>query len=139
MVEIGLAGGLVAEHQADAHLAQATPVQNTWYVVLDTTRQVRAYSLQIDVATVNETLEARLTIDGNTRTGSQAAVAGTAYFLYLNAWGGTVSWDTTAKTAIMMALGFMDCHSLKVEMRKTTATGAGTLDGRLMYGLLKTP
>lgn len=123
-------------HQTDAYISQAAAVQNTWYTLLDTKRNVRiAYNtVAIDVA--GEDLEVEWTIDGQTYTAAFSAVAGTLYHIYLAGDAQNPTWtirSTTTPTAVIWAGGFWECRSLKVRVRKTTAVGAGTLVARMVY------
>lgn len=120
------------KHQADIAFSQAAPVQNTWYTALDTTLNVNLISVGIQVADTNETLESRLTIDGVVYSGTtQAAVAGTRYYLFLlpgySQWKmGTTNLTCGYYTPLMS-------RSIKIEYRKTTAAGAGTISGVVVY------
>jgi hypothetical protein len=117
-------------------LNQAAPVQNTWYTILDTTTDVMIYDITVNVEDANETLEVRLTIDSEMYTGSIAATHSTEYEVamrtaaitrstYLEINGG-VDWEPyNAFTVIAL--------SVKVEVRKTTAAGAGNLTGIVNY------
>jgi len=119
--------------QADAVLVQAAPVQNTWYTVLNT-QNARVLGIAYEVAATGETLEVRMTIDGRVFTPSQAAVAGTDYYIkkdHTADWGFALPPDVTQ---YINQLSFLfDCRSLKVEMRKTTANGVGALTCRVAY------
>lgn len=117
------------KHQPDSAIAQAAPVQNTWYTVLAETKNARIYTINYVVADTNETIETRLTIDGNTLVNSRAATAGTIYYITLNPFANTssgpissTSTDPTPSRAFLV-----EGQSVKVEIRKTTAAGAGTL------------
>lgn len=121
------------QQQADATLSQAAPAQNTWYTILDTTTNVRLLGVRFAVADTNETLEVRFTADGQTLSSNAlAATAGTMYYvtrvtstnpLYLS------TGDTTSMAFLYEA------RSLKVEIRKTTAAGNGTITARAAYAL----
>jgi hypothetical protein len=113
--------------QAPTSFTQVTPAQNTWYTILDTTLLLRIYQVWIKVATTGETLEFRTTIDGNVRTGSQIAVADTVYYPYFS--GGTFAFGTVA--AMIFSNSFIDAGQVKIEVRKTTASGTGTITGLL--------
>lgn len=124
---------LTFQLQAYALLDQANPVQNTYYTILDTTLNVRLHFIVIDVETANETLQVRLTIDGQTLLGSLACTFATAYYVYLD--------DTVAGTALLISAnqispgysGDIQARSVKVEVRKTTAAGAGNLKGKVIF------
>jgi len=123
----------VPEHQADAVLSQAAPVQNDWYVLLDTTRNCVVYGIEAGVATTDETLECRVTIDGQVLTGGLApATAGTPYFILKTAESASLIWTATIFAVNQRYLGLMG-RSVKIEVRKTTAAGAGTITARVQY------
>jgi hypothetical protein len=118
-------------HQLD----QAAPVQNTWYTVCDV---VNAYfgSLSVYVMTVNETLEARITIDGVTwGNNTIAAVNGTVYYVRMSRLGNVTNlvYDATGDHSIDNKVGTYGL-SIKIEVRKTTATGAGNLRACAIMG-----
>ena len=54
----------VPEHQEDATLTQAAPVQNTYYTVLETTQNCRLIRVTGRIETTGETLNFRITVDG---------------------------------------------------------------------------
>lgn len=118
-------------HQADAVLAQAAPVQNTWYTVLNTTTNVRIIRIYANVALANETVQGQITIDGVTVAIPAAVfVAGTGYFVR---WAfdltDSLYWDVNEKYVAFLIEG----KSVKVEIRKTTANGVGTLTCKVGY------
>ena len=133
MPKIGTRPQVPPEYQGDARLAQANPVQNTWYTVLDTTKDVLLFSWFVMIATTDETIEVRMTIDGKVLTGSLALTAGSSYYIYIDLRGNdSLLFSTTAAMAARnMAL---PARSIKLEVRKTTAAGAGTLYSRACYG-----
>lgn len=121
--------------QADAILNQAAPVQNTWYTILDTTINAILHGVTFAIITTDETLEVKITIDGNSYTASQAATASTTYQAYFAA-DYTGKYLTTVADTISPILWRkigISCRSLKVEIRKTTATGAGNLRAAVTY------
>jgi len=127
---------VLPKHQADALLSQAAPVQNTWYTILAATPNVRVYGISVKVVTTGETLEVKMTIDGQTLTASFACLADTDYIYYLDLWA-------TATSPILMSAargilypngGWIEGRSVKVEVRKTTNAGAGTLIGKVVHG-----
>ena len=133
---------MMFEYQTPATLNQAAPVQNTWYTILDTTKNCRVYAIAVNIEDTNETLECQVTIDGETMAGyAQSATHSTAYFgrIYPEpiARLDYMSLDTLAETRAGN-LGFLiEGKSIKVEVRKTTAAGAGNLTGIVTYGILK--
>ena len=126
------------EHQDPALLSQPNPVQNTWYTVLDTTRNVRVYNIAIGVGTANETLEIRVTLDGTAYTGSLAATFGTTYYAVMdpNAIAQVLQVNPSATAYNWYRAFLMEGHSVMIEVRKTTVTGAGNLLALVEYGVL---
>jgi len=122
----------VFTHQSDAVLNQAAPVQNTWYTVLDTTSNVRLYGLAVFVADTGETIEVKITIDGVSLTGSQAQNANTYYYYFKDPSQTNICLASTTLYLIMYYT-FLEGKSVKVEVRKTTATGAGQLFAKVTY------
>jgi hypothetical protein len=118
--------------QPDATIAQVN-VQNTWYTVLNTTN-ARLYSLEMITVGFAETLQMRLTVDGQAMTATVNANDSTVYY---------VAKDQTTDGLLALATPInpntycpLDGKAVKVEVRKTTATGAGTLYSRVVYGRL---
>jgi len=115
------------QHQPDAELTQANPVQNTWYPVINATGGVRIIYLEVDIAAAVEDLECRVTIDGNVLTAIQpAAIIATPYYFLL--WANTpngVIFNVTDNLVYRTYL--LEGDSVTVEVRKTTALGAGAL------------
>lgn len=116
----------------EAKIDQAAPVQNTWYTVLDTTKDLVLYDMSERVNVADETLECRVTIDGTIYTSSTAAVAGTYYVahFYMRSAGGYLSFGAGENNKAFLFQG----RSIKVEVRKTTAAGAGNLTFGITYG-----
>jgi len=123
---------LTFQHQAAAQLTQTNPTQNTWYTILDTTPNVRLYSLVVRVDTTNETLDVRFTIDGLTISQTVDVTAATWYRVRMNIDAPTY---LEIATSYLLAHGysFLEARSLKIEVRKTTAAGTGTMYGRASY------
>lgn len=119
--------------QADALLNQAAPVQNTWYTVLNTTNNGFLYAIAFGVADTGEDLEYRITIDGVVKVNSQIAVAGTVYvpLLYLD-YNSSYYIAAVGATISRIDIWF---KTLKVEVRKTSANGAGNLKASVLYAL----
>jgi hypothetical protein len=127
------------EYQAPAVLNQAAPVQDTWYTVLDTVSNARVYQAGMNVEDTDETLEVKVTLDGITiGTVAIAATHSTAYYLYWVFDPITRTTKISLSTTFQHARSFLlEGHSVKVELRKTSANGAGNLTGIVMYGVLK--
>jgi len=127
----------VFEHQPDATLSQANPVQNQWYTVLDVKKGVKVYSVVILVWTASETLEVRVTIDGQVLVGSVEATHTTYYYVHHKLYAAAAS--ALAIDGNIFLLGHyppLEGREVKVEVRKTTAAGTGTLDARVVYAKL---
>jgi hypothetical protein len=118
-------------------IAQASPVQNTWYdVIASATSRYVLHSFGIRIATTGETLEARIIIDGVTLTAAGVAcTAGTEYYVTLSYATGATSGAPTltiGSTAAPILPGAnMYGKAVQVSVRKTTASGTGTLYGRV--------
>lgn len=123
----------VFEHQPIASLDQAAPVQNTWYTILDTTTNVRIYGINYYVQATGETLELRLTIDGEVYTSTVVAVANTPYCVYFDLSAGGLIFNEVAGLLMQERAFLIEGRSIKVEVRKTTAAGAGNLRGNVFY------
>ena len=121
---------LVFEHQPNAILNQAAPVQDTWYTILEDTN-VKINAIAISVAATGEDLEVQITRDGELNPCSVAvavAAAAThrAYILtYAN--GSRVVIGAAGGLGLSMNQSSFEARSVKIEVRKTTAAGAGNL------------
>ena len=129
----------VFKHQPDAVLDQVDPVQNTWYPILETTN-AEILGVAIGVLVADETLELRITLDGQAYVGSLACTAGTDYEAVF--WTIQVSYGlhlraVPATPAEIYRSVLCKGRSVKVEVRKTTATGAGNLRGCVSYGKME--
>ena len=119
------------QHQPDAHMAQENPVQNQWYTVLDTTREAKVYGLTVLVWTANETLEVRITVDGNVLTGSIEATHTTYYYVHHALYAEALIID--GNVFLLMKYAALEGRNVKIEVRKTTAAGSGTLEARAVW------
>jgi hypothetical protein len=131
LIPSGVVTSMSFEHKDAALLDQATPVQNTWYTVLDTVHNVKVFGIAAGIADTGETIEVRVTVDGGTVTGSQAAVAGTSYRVhpYLLMTGLTLTFSSS----VLINSNMCEARSFKVEARKTTANGTGNLKASVCY------
>lgn len=115
-----------------ATLQQAAAVQDTWYTVLDTTYNVEVYRCTIVMQTLAEDLQMRLTIDGTTYSGTQAAaVAGTQYYPTITGGSDAITLSTTLY--LLHHYAPLKARSFKMEIRKTSNNGANRLDGYCRY------
>ena len=120
------------QHKGLKSTVKANAQQNTWYSVLDFTLDARVLWLWIQMDTAVEDLELRLTIDGKILVGAQAqAVIGTIYYAYIGRFSDSL--QITANATPLGFYGAWEGKSIKVEMRKTSAAGAGTLLGGIVY------
>lgn len=130
------------EYQAPAVLNRpgATVVQNTWYDILPATANAWIYGIGVNIEDANETLEVRAIIDGQT-TGSigLACTHSTEYGAYkkTDAISGTVIMDLTTINAALQRTVEWGGHTVQIQVRKTTAAGAGNLTGVVEYGVLR--
>lgn len=119
----------------DVRIVTAAPVQNTWYTVFEGTNVV-VYDIHTLVMDVGETIALQLTIDGLTRScPGVISVAGTNYRLTRNLADSIIDIFTLIIRGDQKEHGVLFwARALKVEIRKTTAAGAGNLTGRIYYG-----
>jgi len=127
---------LTFQLQPDAVLTQVNPVQNTWYTILDTTLNAKIYFVRESIATTVEDIEVRFTVDGQVFAcaGGITQIVDTGYYWFL-ANDGVYSYNSS--NSVMLnntgSQETMEFRSVKVEIRKTTNAGAGTLTARLRY------
>ena len=118
-------------HQLDAVLAQESPVQNTWYTVLETSRDCKVYGVTALVWTTNETIEVRVTIDGNVLVGAVDATHTTYYYVHHKLYAEGLAID--GNPFLLGKYAPLEGRNIKIEIRKTTAAGSGTLECRVNY------
>lgn len=136
----GIASNRPPRLQPLATLTQAAPVQNTYYTILDTVLDARIYAIGVRIQDTGETLQVRLTIDGLViESAAVACVAGQNNLIVIdndclpamNEYTITTGINSYASYSQLLVEG----RSVKIEVRKTTAAGAGTLYGRVQYGI----
>lgn len=121
-------------HQKDdAILIQANPVQNTWYNVLPTKPNARIYLASLVVGTANESLDMRILVDGIVVSGSISATFGTVYRAIFNY--GIASNSLALVTVDQNCTYILEGSNVSVDVRKTSATGAGTLSAKVVYAV----
>lgn len=129
-------GDVPPTRQTPALVDQAAPVINTWYTIANVNNAV-IYGIGIAVVGVGESLQCQVTIDGVASTPATiAAVAGTDYFVHVNA-----SAMNQALVSISEVIGgpatnksiVAEGKNIIVGVRKTTANGAGNLRGIVDY------
>jgi len=125
--------------QDDAVLAQANPVQNNWYTVLDTKENVRIYSIVPLVWTTGETIEIRVTTKNRTFEGSVAMDATTYYWAFLKMYGAGLDIAASPTKQLAGYQAPIEDPSIKIEIRKTTAAGTGTLECRVVWAQKEAP
>ena len=141
-MSLSIASKAMFEFQTPATLNQAAPVQNTWYTILDTTKNVRIYDIAVNVEDTNETLEVQVTIDGQTiGANDEACTHSTQYFALMKLEAISRVCEMILVSEAVHDDAFksfvLEGKSVKVEVRKTTAAGAGNLTGIVAYGVLK--
>ncbi|MDD5263873.1 MAG: hypothetical protein PHU43_03455 [Candidatus Bipolaricaulis sp.] len=125
--------------QDDAVLAQLNPVKDTWYTVLDTKTNVRIYSIVPLVWTTNETLELRVTTKNRVLTGSVDATHTTYYWAFLKMYGAGLDIAASPTKQLAGYQAPLEDPSIKIEIRKTTEAGTGTLECRVVYAQKEAP
>lgn len=124
------------KRQADATLSQANPTSGTKYTVLDTTKNVRIISIEVNVTwTVQPTpLEIHITIDGQTITHGQIdPVSTTNYFCYRHPAHAASSQQMTSTLAVYQAPAWLyEARSIKIEAETTGGT-TSNLSARVKY------
>jgi len=131
-------GELIYEYQPPALLDQAAPIQNQWYTVLEETN-VRVYKAASTVMTVGENLEMQIHIDGELIEGAATPVgAGVTFLAHLYANASTlldfVFLSSIAGVNYYGPAFLVEGKEVKIEVRKTTAAGAGNLRAIVMWG-----
>ncbi len=121
------------KHQAPKKLNQAAPVQNTYYTIMEEV-DARIEEMHFGVEDTNETLQVKVTIDGETITSdAYAATHSTSYGVIRNQDAITrtevLEFDSSPAHFEKYRSYMMDGHSVKVEVRKTTTAGTGNLVG----------
>lgn len=127
------------EYQPPAELDQANPNQNQWYPLLPATDFCRVYKASVQVAAVNETLQVRVTIDGQVSiVQSFNATFGTIYHIYVNPYATdqTIRFHMTPTLNEVSHAFLCEGHNVMIEVRKTSAAGAGNLTGVASFGVL---
>ena len=121
-------------------LNQAAPVQNTYYPIVNIVGPGRIYDALVRVDAVGETLEARLTIDG-TVYGSTTVACGIGVnnriirTTIVGVLGVLCAFEINTVAATVDYGWLLEFkHGCLIEVRKTTANGAGNLRGRVLYG-----
>lgn len=119
------------ESQADAVIDQATPVQNTWYPVAHI-YNAKIFGIGVQVDTTTETLEVRVTADGNVFTGAGVSCTNdTKYRATLQAFPTGTAIVITG--TLLVNSNQLEGRDILVEVRKTTAGGTGNLKAAVSY------
>jgi hypothetical protein len=130
--QVALKTDLTFKYKGQNTLAQALPVQNTWYTVLGTTLNARIIDIYAYMSNATaETLEVKVTIDGLTLVGTGVSVAGTAYFAMWETGNTGFIFSTTA--GVYSRAFLIEGRSVKIEIRKTTANDTATLYCSVRY------
>lgn len=119
------------EQQPDITFQQLLPVMNTWYTILDTT-MARIMAFVFRVTAVGETLQLRITIDGQVYIGTRAAAAGTGYWAIVDVVAFIAAVYTSGAILVHRSM-VAEGRAVKLEMRKTTAAGAGNLEAVVVW------
>lgn len=126
------------ELQAAAVLDQVGPVNGTYYQIFQAAN-CKLINFVIQVDTVGENLQARLTVDGEVfESVATACVAGIHEFVFLQehitAPGAILVIDNATPQANLRPF-MIEGKLITCEVRKTTANGGGNLKGTCMYGV----
>ena len=114
-----------------------TPTVNVWYTVLGTTKNVKVLYfalMQAHTEAGNEDVNIRVTIDGVsvTSTANLTLADSTPAYAYLSPVADALILGTTLYNAAYTAP--LEAHSIKVEVRQTTAVGtAPKIYGYVQY------
>jgi len=114
-----------------------TPIINEYYDALPVSVDVEVWQMYIRVADTGETLQVDFIVDGRTFTGTQAAVAGTVYYVGINS-SGQLNFSTSPIRAGWQNSGGDSGHSYQIRIRKTTSAGTGTIRTVVDYKQRKT-
>lgn len=132
-------GKYIFEYQAPETLDQASPVQNTWYTVGEVTNCI-IYHVGLAIEDTNEDLALKVTADGETFEGTvSGATHSTNYYCYF-AGASVDGIDFMSSSSTSHNFGKYSpffAKSFKLEIRKTSANGAGNLKGIFTWGQLK--
>lgn len=108
-------------------LPASPPVQNQWYTLLDQGNGVRVYNIHLiqnnDEAAAKD-IEARITIDGETSSGSQSCPAASYHAVDLRTNSVTIQNTTLWEAGFYI---FLEGHAIKVELRMTSVPGTNQL------------
>jgi hypothetical protein len=122
------------EQQPDATISQENPTKDQWYTVLNTKKNCRILGITVLVWTTNETLEVRVTIDGQVLLGSVEATHTTYYYVHHKLYAAAASALAIDGNVFQPGhYATLEGREVKVEVRKTTEAGNGTLDARVVY------
>ena len=123
----------VPEHQPDIDFVQANPVQNQWYTILETTN-ARIIGIMLRVLDTDETLELRITLDGQVYMRPLLATAVTMYHVILKEVGNFFVFDPDSTIVAYQYRAFLvEARSIKIEIRKTTIAGNGDLEADVIW------
>lgn len=120
------------EHQPDAFINQANPVQGQWYTILPTTTRVRLYNCAVLVMTTAETLEVEWVVDGQTYVIAIPAAGTTWYYILRDPTGAALVAATAITYPHYKAFNFPG-RSFRIRVRKTTNNGNGNIIGRVIH------
>ena len=128
------------KYQTPVVLNQAAPVQDTFYPIGGVLEKARVYAIGVNIEDANETLEVQITRDGEVIQAVGLAVTHSASYLAYVSVDAITRVDTCKLAAItndqLRPAFIVEGLEIEVEVRKTTALGAGNLTGIVTYGVL---
>lgn len=133
--------GEMFQYQTPATLNQATPVQDTWYTLLDV-KDARLYAAACNIEDANETVDVELTVDGVPYVvNPEVLVHSTTYLLHvtMDAITRTITLGLDSAANYNRYKTFqVEGHTMLIRLRQTSNAGAcGNLTAIAQYGVLK--
>jgi len=135
LVDSLLSGVSTFQHMPDATLSQSYPLDGTKYTVLNTTKNVKIWSIAVECTwTVQPTsLEIHITVDGISLTASQSnPVSNTWYYVYFPYYSPNPDFATSAGA---VSRDILEGRSVKVEA-EITGGAVSDIVARVKYAAI---
>ena len=124
----------VFEHQPDAPLDEANPLNDTWYTVLDTTKRVRLIGISCrtgkTTAGTVSAMQIKVTVDGQSLLGSASDPTENTVYFIRNPSSPDLLLGTTDKTSSFLLEG----RNVKVEIKVTWTVQPDPLEAWVSMG-----